>query len=47
MIREVIKAYKDNQILCHQGGAHQKLNSGIKRRNGEFTLSENFTKFPS
>jgi hypothetical protein len=30
----------ENQILYHQRGAHQKLNSEIKRRTGGFTLSD-------
>jgi transposase len=39
-IRKVIKAYKNNQILCHQRGVHQRLNFEVKRRIGEHTLSD-------
>jgi hypothetical protein len=40
MNREVINVYKDNQTLCHQRGVHQKLNTDIKRRIDEPTLSD-------
>jgi DNA-directed RNA polymerase specialized sigma54-like protein len=40
MIREIIGVYKDNQTLCHQRVAHQKLNTDIKRRIGKLTSSD-------
>jgi hypothetical protein len=38
--REIINVHKDNQTLCHQLGAHQKLNTDVKRRIVELTLSD-------
>jgi hypothetical protein len=40
MNREIINVYKGNQTLCHQRGAYQKLNTDIKRRIDELTLSD-------